>query len=182
MHIGHAKSICLNFALADEYGGVCNLRFDDTNPEKESQEYVDAIKENIRWLGFNWNGEVRYSSSYFQHLFNLAEELIKSGKAFVCSLSAEESREYRGTLIAPGRDSPDRNRSIADNLTLFNGMRDGKFVDGSYTLRAKIDMSSPNINMRDPILYRIRHVAHHQTGVFILRMTTPTVYLTPLKT
>ena len=164
LHIGHAKSICLNFALADEYGGVCNLRFDDTNPEKESQEYVDAIKENIRWLGFNWNGEVRYSSSYFQHLFNLAEELIKSGKAFVCSLSAEESREYRGTLIAPGRDSPDRNRSIADNLTLFNGMRDGKFVDGSYTLRAKIDMSSPNINMRDPILYRIRHVAHHQTG------------------
>ncbi len=164
LHIGHAKSICLNFGLADEYGGLCNLRFDDTNPEKESQEYVDAIKDNISWLGFDWNGEVRYSSDYFQHLFNLAEELIKNGTAFVCSLSADQSRDFRGTLIESGRDSPDRNRSIADNLALFKSMREGEFVDGSYTLRAKIDMASPNINMRDPILYRIRHVAHHQTG------------------
>ena len=164
LHIGHAKSICLNFSLAMENDGVCNLRFDDTNPEKESQEYVDAIKENIKWLGFKWNGDVRYSSNYFDHLYNLATQLIQNGKAFVCSLSAEQSREFRGTLTEPGKQSPDRNRSIQENLNLFGRMRDGEFPDGAYTLRAKIDMESPNINMRDPVIYRIRHVSHHQTG------------------
>ena len=164
LHIGHAKSVCLNFSLAMENDGVCNLRFDDTNPEKESQEYVDAIKENIKWLGFKWNGDVRYSSNYFDHLYNLATQLIQNGKAFVCSLSAEQSREFRGTLTEPGKQSPDRNRSIQENLNLFGRMRDGEFPDGAYTLRAKIDMESPNINMRDPIIYRIRHVSHHQTG------------------
>jgi len=164
LHIGHAKSVCLNFSLAMENDGVCNLRFDDTNPEKESQEYVDAIKENIKWLGFKWNGDVRYSSNYFDHLYNLATQLIQNGKAFVCSLSAEQSREFRGTLTEPGKQSPDRNRAIQENLNLFGRMRDGEFPDGAYTLRAKIDMESPNINMRDPIIYRIRHVSHHQTG------------------
>ncbi len=164
LHIGHAKSVCLNFSLAMENDGVCNLRFDDTNPEKESQEYVDAIKENIKWLGFKWNGDVRYSSNYFDHLYNLATQLIQNGKAFVCSLSAEQSREFRGTLTEPGKQSPDRNRAIQENLNLFRRMRDGEFPDGAYTLRAKIDMESPNINMRDPIIYRIRHVSHHQTG------------------
>ena len=164
LHIGHAKSVCLNFSLARENDGACNLRFDDTNPEKESQEYVDAIKENIKWLGFKWNGDVRYSSNYFDHLYNLAMQLIQNGKAFVCSLSAEQSREFRGTLTEPGKKSPDRNRSIQENLNLFERMRDGEFPDGAYTLRVKIDMESPNINMRDPIIYRIRHARHHQTG------------------
>ena len=164
LHIGHAKSICLNFALAKENGGVCNLRFDDTNPEKESQEYVDAIKENIEWLGFQWNGDVRYSSDYFEHLYNLAVNLIRNGNAFVCELNAEQSRCFRGTLTEPGKDSPDRNRSIKENLDLFERMRAGEYADGAYTLRAKINMGSPNINMRDPIIYRIRHVSHHQTG------------------
>ena len=164
LHIGHAKSVCLNFSLARENNGACNLRFDDTNPEKESQEYVDAIKENIKWLGFKWNGDVRYSSNYFDHLYNLAMQLIQNGKAFVCSLSAEQSREFRGTLTEPGKKSPDRNRSIQENLNLFERMRDGEFLDGAYTLRVKIDMESPNINMRDPIIYRIRHARHHQTG------------------
>ena len=164
LHIGHAKSVCLNFSLARENNGACNLRFDDTNPEKESQEYVDAIKENIKWLGFKWNGDVRYSSNYFDHLYNLAMQLIQNGKAFVCSLSAEQSREFRGTLTEPGKKSPDRNRSIQENLNLFERMRDGEFADGAYTLRVKIDMESPNINMRDPIIYRIRHARHHQTG------------------
>ena len=164
LHIGHAKSVCLNFSLAMENDGVCNLRFDDTNPEKESQEYVEAIKENIKWLGFKWNGDVRYSSNYFDHLYNLATQLIQNGKAFVCSLGAEQSREFRGTLIEPGKQSPDRNRSTQENLNLFERMRNGEFPDGAYTLRAKIDMESPNINMRDPIIYRIRHVSHHQTG------------------
>ena len=164
LHIGHAKSVCLNFSLARENNGACNLRFDDTNPEKESQEYVDAIKENIKWLGFKWNGDVRYSSNYFDHLYNLAMQLIQNGKAFVCSLSAEQSREFRGTLTEPGKKSPDRNRSIQENLNLFERMRDGEFSDGAYTLRVKIDMESPNINMRDPIIYRIRHARHHQTG------------------
>ena len=164
LHIGHAKSVCLNFSLARENNGACNLRFDDTNPEKESQEYVDAIKENIEWLGFKWNGDVRYSSNYFDHLYNLAMQLIQNGKAFVCSLSAEQSREFRGTLTEPGKKSPDRNRSIQENLNLFERMRDGEFPDGAYTLRVKIDMESPNINMRDPIIYRIRHARHHQTG------------------
>ena len=164
LHIGHAKSVCLNFSLARENNGACNLRFDDTNPEKESQEYVDAIKENIKWLGFKWNGDVRYSSNYFDHLYNLAMQLIQNGKAFVCSLSAEQSREFRGTLTEPGKKSPDRNRSIQENLNLFERMREGEFPDGAYTLRVKIDMESPNINMRDPIIYRIRHARHHQTG------------------
>ena len=164
LHIGHAKSVCLNFSLARENNGACNLRFDDTNPEKESQEYVDAIKENIKWLGFKWNGDVRYSSNYFDHLYNLAMQLIQNGKAFVCSLSAEQSREFRGTLTESGKKSPDRNRSIQENLNLFERMRDGEFSDGAYTLRVKIDMESPNINMRDPIIYRIRHARHHQTG------------------
>ena len=164
LHIGHAKSICLNFSVAAENNGYCNLRFDDTNPAKESQEYVDAIKDNIRWLGFEWNGEVRYSSDYFEYLYNFAVQLIKKGLAFVDSLSAEQAREYRGTLIEPGKNSPDRIRPIDESLDLFARMRRGEFEDGSYSLRAKIDMSSPNINMRDPILYRIRHIAHHQTG------------------
>ena len=164
LHIGHAKSVCLNFSLARENNGACNLRFDDTNPEKESQEYVDAIKENIKWLGFKWNGDVRYSSNYFDHLYNLATQLIQNDKAFVCSLSAEQSREFRGTLTESGKKSPDRNRSIQENLNLFERMRDGEFPDGAYTLRVKIDMESPNINMRDPIIYRIRHARHHQTG------------------
>jgi len=164
LHIGHAKSICLNFSLAREYGGLCNLRFDDTNPAKESQEYVDAIKENIRWLGFQWHGEVRYASSYFDKLYQFAVQLIDSGKAYVCSLSPHEAREYRGTLTQPGRNSPDRDRTVADNLALFERMRNGEFTDGEYSLRAMIDMASPNINMRDPVLYRIRHVTHHQTG------------------
>ena len=164
LHIGHAKSICLNFALAKENGGVCNLRFDDTNPEKESQEYVDAIKENIEWLGFQWNGDVRYSSDYFEHLYDLAVNLIRNGNAFVCELNAEQSRCFRGTLTEPGKDSPGRNRSIKENLDLFERMRVGEYADGAYTLRAKINMGSPNINMRDPIIYRIRHVSHHQTG------------------
>ena len=164
LHIGHAKSICLNFSVAAENNGYCNLRFDDTNPAKESQEYVDAIKDNIRWLGFEWDGEVRYSSDYFEYLYNFAVQLIEKGLAYVDSLSAEQAREYRGTLIEPGLNSPDRSRSIDQSLDLFARMRAGEFEDGSYSLRAKIDMASPNINMRDPVLYRIRIIAHHQTG------------------
>ena len=164
LHIGHAKSICLNFSVAAENNGYCNLRFDDTNPAKESQEYVDAIKDNIRWLGFEWDGEVRYSSDYFEYLYNFAVQLIEKGLAYVDSLSAEQAREYRGTLIEPGLNSPDRSRSIDQSLDLFARMRAGEFEDGSYSLRAKIDMASPNINMRDPVLYRIRNIAHHQTG------------------
>ena len=164
LHIGHAKSICLNFSLAEENKGFCNLRFDDTNPAKESQEYVDAIKDNITWLGFHWNGDVRYSSSYFDHLYSFAVQLIEKSLAYVCSLSPDDAREYRGTLTQPGRNSPDRGRSVQENLDLFAGMRAGEFANGEYSLRARIDMASPNINMRDPILYRIRHISHHQTG------------------
>lgn len=164
LHIGHAKSICLNFGVAAENSGLCNLRFDDTNPEKESQEYVDAIKDNISWLGFQWNGDVRYSSNYFEQLYAFAVQLIESGKAYVCDLSAIEAREYRGSLTQPGRNSPHRDRSIEENRDLFERMRTGEFADGSCSLRAKIDMASPNINMRDPVLYRIRHIEHHQTG------------------
>ena len=164
LHIGHAKSICLNFTLAEEHGGHCNLRFDDTNPLKESQEFVDAIKDNIRWLGFRWHGEVRYSSSYFEHLYEFARQLICKGKAYVCGLSADQAREYRGTLTEPGVDSPWRERDPEESLELFAGMRAGKFSDGELCLRARIDMASPNMNMRDPILYRIRHASHHQTG------------------
>jgi glutaminyl-tRNA synthetase len=164
LHIGHAKSICLNFTVAEENQGFCNLRFDDTNPAKESQEFVDSIKDNIRWLGFQWHGEVRFSSDYFDELYNFAVQLIELGKAYVCSLSPDQAREYRGTLTEAGKNSPDRDRSVAENLDLFSRMKAGEFEDGAYSLRAKIDMASPNINMRDPVLYRIRHIDHHQTG------------------
>jgi glutaminyl-tRNA synthetase len=164
LHIGHAKSICLNFSIAAENNGFCNLRFDDTNPEKESQEYVDAIKENINWLGFSWQGDVRYSSSYFDALYSFIVELIRKDKAYVCSLSPEQAREYRGSLTDSGRNSPSRDASISENLVLLEQMRAGEFENGAYSVRAKIDMASPNINMRDPVLYRIRHIEHHQTA------------------
>lgn len=165
LHIGHAKSICLNFGIARDYaGGQCHLRFDDTNPEKESTEYVNAIQENVRWLGFEWDDGVKYSSNYFSQLYDYAVELIEQGKAYVCSLEGDQIREYRGTLTEPGTDSPYRNRSVEENLDLFARMRAGEFADGAHVLRAKIDMASPNLNMRDPILYRIRKVAHHNTG------------------
>ncbi len=164
LHIGHAKSITVNFGLAEQYGGVCNLRFDDTNPEKESQVFIDAIKADVKWLGYEWDGEARYASSYFQQFFEWALHLIDEGKAYVCDLSADEARDYRGTLTSPGKNSPYRNRSIAENHALFAAMKAGEFEDGSRVLRAKIDTASPNINLRDPTLYRIRRVAHHQTG------------------
>ena len=165
LHIGHAKSICLNFGIAEDYNGTCNLRFDDTNPHKENIEYVEAIKEDVRWLGYDWDDRLFYASDYFEQLYEFAVELINRGKAYVCDLTAEEIREYRGTLTVPGKDSPYRNRSIIENLNLFVRMRNGEFEDGSRVLRARIDMTSPNINMRDPTLYRIRHgVIHHQTG------------------
>lgn len=164
LHIGHAKSICLNFSIAAENKGHCNLRFDDTNPAKESVEFVESIKKDIQWLGFDWNGQVRFSSLYFDHLYAFAVELIEKGKAFVCSLNAEQMREYRGSLTEPGRASPDRDRPVEESLDLFARMRAGEFGDGELSLRAKIDMASPNINLRDPVLYRIRHVHHHQTG------------------
>ena len=164
LHIGHAKSICLNFGLAYIYDGLCNLRFDDTNPEKESEEYVRAIEEDVRWLGFQWAGAPRYASDYFDRLFDYAVGLIKDGKAYVDDLSAEEMREYRGTLTEPGKNSPYRERSIEENLDLFMRMKAGEFPDGSKTLRLKIDMASGNINMRDPVIYRIRRVHHHNTG------------------
>ena len=164
LHIGHAKSICLNFGLAYIYDGLCNLRFDDTNPEKESEEYVRAIEEDVRWLGFQWAGAPRYASDYFDRLFDYAVGLIKDGKAYVDDLSAEEMREYRGTLTEPGKNSPYRERSIEENLDLFMRMKNGEFPDGSKTLRLKIDMASGNVNMRDPVIYRIRRVHHHNTG------------------
>src|SRR5690554_3215032 len=164
LHIGHAKSICLNFGLAEHYQGTCNLRFDDTNPEKESQEYIDAIMADVRWLGFQWHGEVRFTSDYFEHLYEFALQMIRNGKAYVCSLTPEQAREYRGTLTEPGRNSPSRDRSIEESLDLFQRMQAGEFDEGTYSLRARIDMSAPNINMRDPVLYRIRKVAHHQSG------------------
>ena len=163
LHIGHAKSICLNFGIAAEYNGTCNLRFDDTNPEKESIEYMESIKRDVQWLGFEWH-ELHHASDYFEQLYNYAVQLIEQGQAYVDSLSAEQIRAYRGTLTEPGKESPDRNRSIAENLDLFKRMRAGEFADGQYVLRAKIDMASPNINMRDPALYRIRRVHHHRTG------------------
>ena len=164
LHIGHAKSICLNFGLAAEYNGLCNLRYDDTDPSKESIEYVASIKEDVRWLGFDWQDREYYASNYFEQLFEYAVQLIKAGDAYVDSLSAEEIREHRGTLTRPGRNSPDRERSIEENLDLFERMRAGEFKDGEHVLRAKIDMSSPNMIMRDPTLYRIRHVSHYRTG------------------
>ncbi len=164
LHIGHAKSICLNFGLALDYQGSCNLRFDDTNPCKESQEYINAIQEDVRWLGFDWGEKVFYASDYFPRMYELAVQLITSEKAYVCNLNAEQMREYRGTLTQPGKNSPGRDRSVTENLDLFERMRAGEFEDGAYALRAKIDMASPNINLRDPVLYRIRKVSHHQTG------------------
>ncbi len=164
LHIGHAKSICLNFGLAYVYDGLCNLRFDDTNPEKENQEYVDSIKEDVNWLGFEWAGEPHYASDYFDRLFDYAVGLIKDGKAYVDDLTAEEMREYRGTLTEPGKNSPYRERSVEENLDLFMRMKNGEFPDGSKTLRLKIDMASGNVNMRDPVIYRIRRAYHHNTG------------------
>ena len=164
LHLGHAKSICLNFGVAKEFGGLCNLRFDDTNPTKEETEYVDSIREDVRWLGGVWDDREFYASDYFEKLYDYAEQLIKMGKAYVDDLSAEEIREYRGTLTEPGRESPWRNRSVDENLDLFRRMRAGEFGDGQKVLRAKIDMTSPNVVMRDPTLYRIRHAEHHRTG------------------
>lgn len=164
LHIGHAKSICLNFGLAAEFNGYCNLRFDDTNPSKEEQEYVDSIIADVHWLGFDWGDRLYYASDYFEQLYKWAVDLIKKGKAYVCDLTFEEMREYRGTLTEPGKESPYRNRSVEENLDLFERMKKGEFPDGSKTLRAKIDMSSGNINMRDPVMYRIKHEEHHRTG------------------
>ena len=163
LHIGHAKSICLNFGIAADFKGLCNLRFDDTNPCKEEAEYVNSIKEDVRWLGFDWENREYYASDYFEQLYQYAVELIKKDKAYVCDLNAEEIREYRGTLTEHGKNSPYRNRSIEENLDLFERMRAGEFPDGSHVLRAKIDMSSPNLNMRDPVIYRILHAEHHRT-------------------
>ena len=164
LHIGHAKSICLNFGVASEYGGLSNLRFDDTNPSKEETEYVDSIQEDIHWLGFDWDDRLFYASDYFDQLYEYAVQLIKQGDAYVCDLSSDEIREYRGTLTRPGKDSPYRNRPVEENIDLFERMRAGEFPDGFRTLRAKIDMASPNISMRDPVLYRIMKVPHHRTG------------------
>src|SRR5688572_16230660 len=163
LHIGHAKSICLNFGLAAEFDGRCNLRFDDTNPAKEELEYVEAIKEDVQWLGFAWS-ELRHASDYFELIHRCALKLIRDGLAYVCDLSADEVRAYRGTLTEPGKNSPFRERSVAENLDLFERMRKGEFPDGSRVLRAKIDMAAPNLNMRDPVIYRILHATHHRTG------------------
>ncbi|WP_312200637.1 glutamine--tRNA ligase/YqeY domain fusion protein [Anaerospora hongkongensis] len=164
LHIGHAKSICLNFGLAREYGGLCNLRFDDTNPSKEEVEYVDSIQEDVKWLGFSWDDRMFYASDYFERLYQYAVKLITVGKAYVCDLTAQQMREYRGNLTEPGKDSPYRSRSVEENLALFQGMKNGEFPDGSRVLRAKIDMASPNLTMRDPVLYRIMRAHHHRTG------------------
>jgi glutaminyl-tRNA synthetase len=164
LHIGHAKSICLNFGVAASYGGLCNLRFDDTNPTTEEAEYVESIMEDVRWLGFDWEDRLYYASDYFGQLYEFAVQLIKAGKAFVCDLSAEEIRETRGTLTQPGQESPYRNRPVDENLDLFGRMRAGEFPDGSRVLRAKIDMASPNVNLRDPVMYRLLHASHHRTG------------------
>jgi len=164
LHIGHAKSICLNFGLARKYGGLCNIRFDDTNPETEEIEYVESIKQDVRWLGFDWDDREFYASDYFDRLYEFAETLVKKGKAFVCDLSVEEFKEYRGTITTPGKDSPYRTRTVEENLDLFRRMRAGEFADGSKALRAKIDMAHPNMLMRDPALYRIRRATHYRTG------------------
>ena len=164
LHIGHAKSISVNFGLAEANGGRCNLRFDDTNPEKESQEFIESIQEDVRWLGYRWSGEVKFASSYFGQLYDWAIFLVEQGKAYVCDLSADEARDYRGTLTEPGRNSPYRERTAEENLDLLARMKAGEFDEGAKVLRAKIDMAAPNMNMRDPILYRIRKVTHHQTG------------------
>ena len=163
LHIGHAKSVCLNFGIAEEFGGVCHLRFDDTNPSREEMEYVNSIQEDVRWLGFDWGENLFFASDYFDQLYEYAIKLIESGKAFVCDLSADEVRDYRGSLVEPGKESPYRNRSIEENLRLFRGMRAGDFGEGEHTLRAKIDMAAPNLNLRDPVIYRILKQAHHRT-------------------
>jgi len=164
LHIGHAKSICLNFSMAEEFSGACNLRFDDTNPEKEEDEYINSIKSDVQWLGFQWKEPVHFASDYFDQLYEWALYLIKQGKAYVCHLSPDEAREYRGTLTEPGKNSPYRNRSVEENFELFEQMKSGALAESTCVLRAKIDMASPNINLRDPIMYRIRHAHHHQTG------------------
>jgi len=164
LHIGHAKSICLNFGVAEEFGGVCHLRFDDTNPSKEDVEFVDSIQEDVRWLGFDWGNNLFYASDYFGQLYDYAIKLIEAGKAYVCDLTAEEIREYRGNLVEPGKESPYRNRMVEENLALLRSMRAGEFESGSHTLRAKIDMAAPNLNLRDPVLYRILKEEHHRTG------------------
>ncbi len=164
LHIGHAKSISVNFGIASDFGGTCHLRFDDTNPTKEEDEYVRAIKEDIRWLGYDWGDHEYYASDYYQQLYVWAVKLIEKGKAFVCDLDAELTRQYRGTLVTPGKESPTRNRSVEENLDLFTRMKSGEFPDGARTLRAKIDMASPNLNLRDPVLYRILKATHHRTG------------------
>ncbi|HCA81688.1 MAG TPA: glutamine--tRNA ligase [Bacteroidetes bacterium] len=164
LHIGHAKSICLNFGMAKDYKGLCNLRFDDTNPSKEEQEYVDSIEQDVRWLGFDWENRLFYASDYFDQLHDYAVQLITKGKAYVCDLNADQVREHRGTLTQPGKDSPYRNRPVEENLDLFRRMREGEFPDGTRTLRAKIDMASPNLNLRDPVMYRILRATHHRTG------------------
>ncbi|HEX2952615.1 MAG TPA: glutamine--tRNA ligase/YqeY domain fusion protein, partial [Bacillota bacterium] len=164
LHIGHAKAICLDFGLAAANGGLCNLRMDDTNPSKEDTEYVESIQEDVHWLGFDWGDRLFYASDYYERLYQFAEELIEKGKAYVCDLSPQEMKEYRGTLTEPGKESPCRNRSVEENLDLFRRMRAGEFEDGSHVLRAKIDMASPNINMRDPVIYRILRATHHRTG------------------
>ncbi|MCK4601924.1 MAG: glutamine--tRNA ligase, partial [Phycisphaerae bacterium] len=164
LHIGHAKAINLNFSIAAENGGLCHLRFDDTNPIKEEAEYVESIRQDVRWLGWDWGDHLHYASDYFEKLYEYAVVLIKAGKAYVCDLSADEIRQHRGTLTAPGKDSPYRSRGVEENLGLFERMRAGEFADGSRVLRAKIDMASPNLNMRDPVMYRILHAHHHRQG------------------
>lgn len=164
LHIGHAKSICLNFGLANDYRGMCNLRFDDTNPTKEEEEYVDSIQEDVRWLGFDWQERLYFASDYYEQLYGFALQLIQKGKAYVCDLSPEQIREYRGTLTQPGKESPFRNRTVEENLELFQRMKTGEFEEGTHVLRAKIDMASPNLNMRDPVIYRILKASHHRTG------------------
>jgi len=179
LHIGHAKAICLNFGLAREFNGLCNLRFDDTNPIKEEQEYIDAILEDVRWLGFNWEDRLYHASDYFDQLYEWAIMLIKKGKAYVCDLSADQIRETRGTLTKPGQESPYRNRSVEENLDLFERMRQGEFPDGSRTLRAKIDMASGNLNLRDPVMYRILHARHPRSGDNGIRGSPPALRLVP---
>ena len=164
LHIGHAKSILLNYGLAKEYNGQFNMRFDDTNPTKEKVEFVDSIKKDVEWLGAKWNGDVLFASDYFPQMYEAAVRLIKKGKAYVDDLSAEEIRKYRGTLTEPGKESPYRDRSVEENLKLFEEMKEGRYGDGKKVLRAKIDMASPNINMRDPVIYRVAHMTHHRTG------------------
>ena len=180
LHIGHAKSITLNFGLAAEFGGKCNLRFDDTNPSKEETEYVDSIVKDVHWLGGDFENRLFYASDYFEELYKWAVQLIQSGHAYVCDLTADQVREYRGTLTEPGRESPWRNRSIEESLNLFRRMRTGEFPDGSRTLRAKIDMAAKNLNMRDPVMYRILHAEHHRTGRQVVHLSDVRFHARPV--